>query len=91
MLIKKFGWIVFILMVLYFIFLIRQDIISNLELKKEAERAAAGIQREEKRIKEYQGRLKGMQRADYVELLARSRLGLIKKGETAYKVIGGEN
>jgi cell division protein FtsB len=91
MLIKRLGWILFGLMIIYFIFLIRQDIINNLELKKEAERAAAGIQREEKQIKEYQSRLKGMQRADYVELLARGRLGLIKKGETAYKVIGGEN
>ena len=77
-------------MVIYFIFMIRQDIISNLELKKEAERATAGVVREEQQIKEYQDRLKGMQRSDYVELLARGRLGLVKKGETAYKVIGGE-
>jgi cell division protein FtsB len=90
MLIKRLGWIIFVLMVIYFIFMIRQDIISNLELKKEAERAATGVVREEKQIKEYQDRLRGMQRADYVELLARGRLGLIKKGETAYKVIGGE-
>ena len=77
-------------MVIYFIFMIRQDIISNLELKKEAERATAGVVREEQQIKEYQDRLKGMQRSEYVELLARGRLGLVKKGETAYKVIGGE-
>jgi len=77
-------------MVIYFIFMIRQDIISNLELKKEAERAVAGVVREEQQIKEYQDRLKGMQRSEYVELLARGRLGLVKKGETAYKVIGGE-
>lgn len=88
--IKRLGWVIFCLMVIYFIFMIRQDIISNLELKKEAERAAAGVVREEQKIKEYQGRLKGMQQSDYVELLARGRLGLIKKGETAYKVIGGE-
>ena len=29
---KRFGWLLFVLMVIYFIFLIRQDIIDNLEL-----------------------------------------------------------
>ncbi|MFH1347860.1 MAG: septum formation initiator family protein [Candidatus Margulisiibacteriota bacterium] len=85
---KRFGFILFVLFVIYFIFLIRQDIIDNLGLKKEKQGVAKSIQQEEELFKELQKRMKDFKRAGYIEKLARIRLGLIKKGETAYKVIG---
>ncbi|MBU0671436.1 MAG: septum formation initiator family protein [Candidatus Margulisbacteria bacterium] len=85
---KKFGVLLFVLLILYFIFLIRQDIIDSLELKREKHRAATSIQQAEVQAKSLANRLKALQNDSYVESLARTRLGLIKKGETAYKVIG---
>lgn len=84
---KRLGFLLFFLIILYFIFLIRQDIIDNLELKREEQRAVKSIQREERLAKELETRLKELESNNYIEKLARTRLGLIKKGETAYKVI----
>jgi cell division protein FtsB len=85
---KKIGFILFVLIITYFIFLIHQDIIDNLELKREQERVIESTQQEEKLAGQFKKRLKDLRRKDYIEELARTRLGLIKKGETAYKVIG---
>lgn len=77
----------FFIAVVYFIFLIRQDIIDYLDLKNEKARVGRALEREEKAavgLKDRLGQLKG---DDLIEELARTRLGLIKKGETAYKVI----
>jgi cell division protein FtsB len=87
---KKLGLILFVLIIVYFIFLIRQDIIDNLELKREEQRVAVNIQKEEKLSKELQNKLKALKSSGYIERLARTRLGLIKKGEAAYKVINKE-
>lgn len=87
---KRLGFILFILVVLYFIFLIRQDIINNVELKRDAARLTASNISEQKLTEEMQQKLKALRTNSYIEQLARTRLGLIKKGETAYKVIGGE-
>lgn len=84
---KRLGYILFVLIIIYFIFLIRQDIIDNLELKREGQRVVQNIDREEKLAEKLQTRLKKLKSNSYIEELARTRLGLIKKGETAYKVI----
>jgi len=85
--INKLGWAVFFLLVAYFIFLIRQDIIDYLELKKEKETASVTLCKEETAAVELKDRLGRLKGDDLIEELARTRLGLIKKGETAYKVI----
>ena len=85
---KRLGLFLFVLMILYFIFLIRQDIIDHLELKREKQRVIKNLQAEERLSKELRIRLKELRSNNYIEKLARTRLGLIKKGETAYKVIG---
>ena len=84
---KRLSWFFFILLVIYFIFIIRQDIIGYLEMKKEfvslgkklafAELSAAG----------FKDRMARVRNESLIEELARTRLGLIKKDETAYKVI----
>ena len=84
---KRFGFILFALIIIYFIFLIRQDIIDNLELKREEQRVIKKLEQENRISKELQGRLKKLQRNNYLEELARTKLGMIIKGETACKVI----
>jgi len=84
---KKLGLILFILLIVYFIFLIRQDIMDNLDLKKETRQASVSLVREEKLTQELQHRLKLLDKRSYIEGLARTKLGMIKSGETAYKVI----
>ncbi len=84
---KRLGWVLFFLAVVYFIFLIRQDIIDYLDLKREKETAGRLLEREEKAAVELKDRLGKLKGDDLIEELARTRLGLIKKGETAYKVI----
>ena len=84
---KKFGFILFVLIIIYFIFLIRQDIIDNLDLKQQAENITIELKREKIKAKNLQDKLKALSRDSYIESLARIRLGMIKKGETPYKVI----
>ena len=88
---NKLGWALFGLVVLYFIFLIRQDIIGNLELQAEKNRLAASLKKEEQQAQLLTNRLAALKSDSYIEQLARTKLGYVKKGETAYKVIvGGE-
>ena len=75
------------LLALYFIFLIRQDIIDNLDLKKEERLIQKKYEQEEKYSIALKDRLSRLKGDDLIEELARTRLGMIKKGETAYKVI----
>lgn len=84
---KRLGWILFFVAVIYFIFLIRQDIIDSLELKKEKEATSRAFDQGERTAEILQDRLGRLKSDDLIEELARTRLGLIKKGETAYKVI----
>ena len=84
---KQLGWLLFILFILYFIFLIRQDIMDNQELKREQARLTRNIQQEEALANRLAERNRALGQPGLVEELARQRLGLIKKGETPYKVI----
>jgi len=84
---KKIQIIIFILGTAYFIFLIRQDIISMFELKKEEQSARKKMEFEEKRFVYLKDRLNRLKTDELIEEIARTRLGMIKKGETAYKVI----
>ncbi len=84
---KRFGFILFVLIIIYFIFLIRQDIIDNLDLKQQAKSVTVELKREKVRAKNLQDKLKALNRDSYIESLARTRLGMIKKGETPYKII----
>jgi len=84
---NRIGIAILILLVFYFIFLIRQDIIDNLDLQKEVWRSEIKIKDEAKSAQRLQGRLTSLKRNEYIEALARTKLGLVKKGEKAYKVI----
>lgn len=71
----------------YFIFLIRQDIINHSSLGWESEELRRSIVRAENLEKGLRARLQAREDDERVEELARTRLGLIRPGETAYKVI----
>ena len=84
---KRLGWVLFFLLVLYFAFLIRQDIIGHLELEKEERRLVGKIEHEESLSETMKSRLTRLQSDDLIEELARTRLGMVKKGEKGFKVI----
>jgi len=84
---RRLGVLLFVAMILYFIFMIRQDIIDNLGLKREEQGLQKSLAQERQLAQQLRARLKNLSDRQYIEGLARTRLGLIKKGETAYKVI----
>ncbi len=84
---KKIGWVVFFLVVVYFIFVIRQDIIYNLQLRQDLRTASEKMNEEDQAAQDLKKRVRRMGDGSLIEELARTRLGLIKKGEIAYKVI----
>jgi len=87
---KRLGWLVFALLVIYFIFLIRQDIIDYFDLRKEDKQILKNLKKEEVINQALQKGLKKVQSDNQLEKLARTRLLMIKKGETAYKVINDQ-
>jgi cell division protein FtsB len=84
---KRAGWLLFIVMVVYFIFLIRQDIIDSRELKKEIVDTVRSVAAEKALALKANDRLARAKSDDMIEEAARTQLGLVKKGETAYKVV----
>jgi len=84
---KRFGYLLFFLLVVYFIFLIRQDIMDNLELKRTSVQLTESICQEKALNQSLHERLEALRSNKYLERLARTRLGLVKRGETAYKVV----
>jgi cell division protein FtsB len=84
---KKIGWIAFLLVVVYFIFVIRQDIIYDLQLRRDLRTASEKLSGEEKAAVDLKSRARRMGDGSLTEELARTRLGLVKKGEIAYKVV----
>ncbi len=81
------GGILLLLVVLYFIVLIRTDWKVLLELQTQR----ANLKQEITCGREEKARLKKeislLDTYSYIELLAREKLGLIKRGERAYKVV----
>jgi cell division protein FtsB len=84
---KRLGTLLFALIIIYFIFLIRQDIINNLELKGAEKQTQINIGLEEKMAAQLLERSKDLKNNNYIEEVARTKLGLVKEGEAAYKVI----
>ncbi|MFA6169852.1 MAG: septum formation initiator family protein [Candidatus Margulisiibacteriota bacterium] len=84
---KRAGLIIAVLAIIYFIFLIRQDIINYRDLVRDQEAVGRRVAFEENRSLELRERLARLKGNDLVEEIARTKLGLIKKGETAYKVV----
>jgi len=84
---KRFGAVIFVLLVVYFVFLIRQDIIDYRSLQEEIKESRGKIAVEKARAEIMEQRLADLQSGGLIEEIARTKLGLVKKGETAYKVL----
>ncbi len=84
---KRIGWLIFFLAVVYFLFVIRQDIIYNLQLRRDIRTASGRLAEEEAAASRLRERARHIGDGSLIEELARTRLGLIKPGEIPYKVI----
>jgi len=77
-----------ILLFLYFIFLIREDIIRLAEVKDRSKQINKLLQNEKERTIYLDGQIQKLKDSSFVEYLARYKLGLVKKGEILFKPVG---
>jgi len=78
--------LLFIFLVVYFLFQIRDDLLRRQELVLGREKLASRLKEEEKKRSAYRQALMDLKSDRKLEELARERLNLIKKGEIAFKV-----
>ena len=77
-------------MVLLFLTVARSDIIKYESLKNTEEKTLKGIVLETKKQKMLLSKIKQLDSNAYIEAVSRQKLGLVKNGETAYKVLYAE-
>lgn len=74
-------------MVLLFLTVARSDIIKYDSLKNTEEKTFKGIVLETNKQKVLLSKIKQLDSNAYIETISRRKLGLVKNGETAYKVL----
>ena len=82
----NFWVLLFIFIIFYFVFQIREDVLRYYNLvseNKKFEKSLMEISKNNQGLNKDIARLSG---DDLIEALARERLNLIKKGETAFKI-----
>lgn len=72
---------------LYFVLLIRSDIIQRGRIMTERSDMQKAIGSEKAAYRSLEQTKASLKKASYVEEIARRDLGYVKKGETAYKVL----
>ena len=77
---------VFALLIIYFIFQIREDVLRFNELANDSVKFSQKLSEIKATNLDLIQRLAKLKQAYFIEELARERLNLVKKGETAYKV-----
>jgi cell division protein FtsB len=84
----KFNlWTLLIIFIIgYFVFQIREDVLRFRELRDEKLKLTSRIDELKTENTALKKRLTRLTQGYYIESLARERLNLIKKGETAFKV-----
>lgn len=83
----KPGIIISLFIFFYLLYLIQGGIREHLELRKERERLEKNLMKESALNQKLGKELKFLHTDSYIEGIARERLGLVKPGEIAYKVI----
>ncbi len=83
----KPSFILLTIVFFYLLFLIREDVVKYISLKDEQERCIKNIAVEESFNKELKREDKLLGQNEYIEGIARQKLGLIKKDEEPYKVV----
>jgi cell division protein FtsB len=78
--------LLFIFLVVYFLFQIRDDLLRRQELVSSKSKLTSRLKEEEMKQSAYRQALTDLNSDRKLEELARERLNLIKKGEIAFKV-----
>lgn len=78
--------LLFIFLVVYFLFQIRDDLLRRQELVSSKTKLTSRLKEEENKRSTYRQALNDLKSDRKLEELARERLNLIKKGEIAFKV-----
>ncbi|MBI5699783.1 septum formation initiator family protein [Candidatus Saganbacteria bacterium] len=78
--------LLFIFLVVYFLFQIRDDLLRRQELVSSKAKLFSRLKEEELKQSTYRRALTDLSSDRKLEALARERLNLIKKGEIAFKV-----
>jgi len=81
------GLILFALAVIYFIFLIRSDYLGFLNLQREKSNLILALNRESEVLESTKKELAQLEGGELTEELARTKLGLVRKSEKAYKIV----
>jgi cell division protein FtsB len=87
----RFWNIVFVCAVLYFVLIIRNDMIQHERILADRSDMQKAIESEKIEKGSLKATMASLKKASYVEELARRDLGYVKKGETAYKVLDRVN
>lgn len=84
---KKTFAFVLLFFLLYFLVLIWLDIkkFGSLNTAKEKLEYSLNLQQREKQM--LVRRIKNLDNSDNIDMIARRKLGLVKKGETAFKIV----
>ena len=83
----EFLFIVLLLVIFYFIFVIWKDIMELGSLDREKSALLKSLAKETIERRELEAQAQSLNRPGQLELMARQRLGMIKRGETPFKII----
>lgn len=78
--------LLFVFLITYLVFQIREDLLRFNGLTSEKDKLLRGISEEGDKKQKLLNQAKKLDQDGYLEGLARERLNLIKRGETAYKI-----
>lgn len=81
------GFVLFLAIIAAFIVIIKSDIDRSASVGAENKRLRSESEEQDRDSLYFKKRLVQLKDPRFIELLARKNMGLIKKGETAYKVI----
>jgi len=84
----KLNWllVIFLVVCLYLLIVIRDDLLQNRDLKKERAYVSLRVKEVSSDIDNFDRKIKEVKTNKTIERLARERLNFVKKGEIAYKV-----
>ncbi len=84
----KLNWllVIFLVVCLYLLIVIRDDLLQNRDLKKERAYVFLRVKEVSSDIDNFDRKIKEVKTSKTIERLARERLNFVKKGEIAYKV-----
>ena len=83
----EFWFVMFLLVIAYFVFVVWKDLRDLGDLDRDKTGLLNSLEKENVFRKELEEQVQSLNSHGQMELLARHRLGMIKKGETPFKII----